>query len=85
MKIRNLPYNELNEKEKIIVKAYRESKLKSINSICKDEVCNNSVEEFWEKHRENDTNNGKYDGWIIDELQELVLDKIEKEKNEKNR
>ena len=61
MKIRNKKYYELNLTERKLVdnhyKTCKESK------SCTDRKCN-SVETFWERHREIDTDNGKYNGWL---------------------
>ena len=86
MKIRNLLYGKLNFTEKKVVREHRESQLKDEKSGCKKGVCNNSVEEFWELHKELVTKKGTYNGWIEpDNLQTLVEEKLEKIKNEQNR
>lgn len=83
MNVRNLPYDKLNEIEKKVVREHRERQLKDETSNCKKHSCNNSIEEFWENHRETDTNFGNYNGWIKpDDLQILVEEKLKKIKNE---
>lgn len=70
MKIRNLPYDELNEKEQKIVMTFWKSQTE-IRIIDGEEfyecehhpVCKKSIQDFWEAHREGDTENGEYDGW----------------------
>jgi len=60
MKIRNISYHLLNEVEKRIVNNHHKECLKL---GCKNhEECKN-VEDFWARHREIDTEYGKYDGW----------------------
>lgn len=63
MKIRNLPYKELNEKEKRIVGLFHDECLADEGQTCKDCPEEWTVEGFWERHREADTENGTYDGW----------------------
>lgn len=68
MIIRNLPYKELNEIERRIVKAFY------VERLLDDDECSldKDVDGFWEVHRETDTENGKYDGWN-DEISKEVL------------
>ena len=63
MRIRNLPYKELNEKEQEIVRAHHKTCLNDESFACKDIPEEQSVEGFWENHREADTGNGTYEGW----------------------
>jgi|TARA_R100000049_G_C1927744_1_gene71961 hypothetical protein len=65
VKIRNVKYADLNEKEKQIVNEFYKERVCDDESSCIELVpnCNNSIEEFWENHREMDTDNGNYDGW----------------------
>lgn len=90
MKIRNLPFDKLNNKEKKVVLLHQKYQLEDNNSTCWKEICKNSVQEFWEEHREADTEKGTYDGWIEpkDELQDIVekkLKQIKKKKDGKNK
>lgn len=62
MKIRNIPYKELNEKERKIVKKHFDSCMNDKTLVC--HKLHKSDEDFWETHREIDTDNGIYDGWI---------------------
>ena len=64
VKIRNLPFDQLNGKEKAVVKRHYEGQMNDIGSECRNEKCKEGVEQFWEMHREIDTENGTYDGWI---------------------
>ena len=64
MKVRNLPYDELNEKEQVVVQTHYKGQLDDEDSDCRNQKCKNSIQDFWETHRETDTDNGLYDGWI---------------------
>ena len=64
MKIRNIPYDKLNEKEKKIVDDHYKGQIDDKQINCKDMPCVNSVQDFWEMHREADTDFGRYDGWV---------------------
>ena len=64
MKIRNLKFDELNKVEKKIVVAFW-NECVADDELCKNHYpCNNNVMDFWEEHREVDTENGEYEGWI---------------------
>ena len=83
MKVRNIPYKKLNQKEKRVVNDYFKE--------CKEdfEERNNkkyykNVEEFWKDQKLDLTLNGNYDGWVIDELEGLILDKLQKIKKKMN-
>jgi hypothetical protein len=64
MKIRNLPYDELNDAEKKVVQLHYKGQLEDIGSECRNEVCAKGIREFWEMHRLTDTEDGTYEGWI---------------------
>ncbi len=85
MKIRNLPFNKLNNKEKKVVLLHYEEQIKDKQVNCRNMHCVNSVQEFWEIHREMDTENGEYNGWIKpkDELEDIVEKKLKQIKNKK--
>jgi hypothetical protein len=83
MNIRNLPFEELNEIEKELVKAHFEvnHKVTIIDGHnffeCEYHPECNTIEGFWEAHREGDTDNGRYDGWSFgDELKDMVAKKV---------
>ncbi len=89
MKIRNIPFKNLNPKEKWVVREFWKGMIE-VREFCGNPFkCNNSVEEFWEEHKEMDTNDGNYNGWIkpIDSLELIMDEKLEqiKEKNEQKR
>ena len=64
MKIRNLPYNKLNFKEKIVALAFfkecREDKGQTVRNDPKEQ----QIDTFWERHRTVDTVNGTFEGWV---------------------
>ena len=69
MKIRNLPFNELNEREqKVVIKHFNEMhKVSLVDNEpffeCENHELCNTINGFWEVHREADTDDGEYDGW----------------------
>lgn len=65
MKVRNLSYDELNEIEKQIVDNHYKEQIEDEQVNCKNMPCVNSVQEFWEMHKEADTDDGNFDGWAI--------------------
>jgi len=64
MKVRNVKLNELNEIERQIVEQHYKDVVETTDCKCK------TLEIFWENHREADTDNGNYNGWISKEEQE---------------
>ncbi len=89
MKIRNLPFDKLNHKEKQVVLLHYQEQINDKQVNCKDMPCVNSIQEFWEIHREADTENGTYKGWIEpkEELEDVVekkLEQIKKKEDKKN-
>ena len=64
MKIRNLPFEQLNDAEKKIVKRHWRVCMSDKGQTCFDDEKEQTVEGFWERHREVDTENGEYDGWM---------------------
>jgi hypothetical protein len=72
MKIRNLPYKDLNDKEKAIVKAHYNSQTKpyifegkKYPAECEGHPQCKTLNGFWEAHREGDTDDGRYSGWVL--------------------
>lgn len=63
MRIRNLPYEKLDEKEKKVVRLFHKECLDDVGQTCRECPEEQSVEGFWERHREADTENGEFDGW----------------------
>jgi hypothetical protein len=83
MKIRNLPFEELNEIEKsLVIKWFEENHKITIFAgleffECKNHPECNTLEGFWEAHREMDTEQGRYDGWSFgDDLEDAIAEKM---------
>jgi len=64
MIVRNLEFNKLNQKEKSIVRKHYKECLNDCKLNCSKCDCSKSINVFWEIHREEDTDNGTYTGWI---------------------
>ena len=62
MKIRNLPFNKLDIKEKCIIEKHFKTCMKDKIMDCYKKHKN--IIDFWEAHREADTEDGTYDGWV---------------------
>jgi hypothetical protein len=62
MKVRNLPFNDLNDEEKKIVINHFNSCMQDDDMECG--VIHSDIDDFWECHREEDTDDGNYEGWI---------------------
>jgi len=69
MIVRNLIFDKLNKKEKLIVINHfnEQHKISLIEGQpffkCENHKHYTTLNSFWEAHREADTNNGKYKGW----------------------
>ena len=80
MKVRNLPYDQLNYMEQEIASAHWKECLADEGQTCKDCPEEQTVEGFWERHREADTDDGEFDGWFnpcdhedIDAIEEKLI------------
>ena len=80
MKVRNLPYDQLNDMEQEIASAHWKECISDEGMTCKDDPKEQTVEGFWERHREADTDDGEYDGWFNpcdhDDIADMELDII---------
>jgi len=85
MKIRNLPFDELNELEKELVKLHFKECLNDIY-LCNHPDCKKSINDFWEIHREEDTDRGEYNEWTFgDDVKDMLMQKkFENEYRNKN-
>lgn len=61
MKIRNVPYDKLDDGEQRVVRKHYKECMHDKNMECRN--LHSDLISFWEAHRKEDTNNGKYDGW----------------------
>lgn len=62
MIIRNLPFKGLNGKEKKIIKVFYKECMSDKTMEC--HKLHKNINAFWEEHREVDTNDGTYNGWV---------------------
>jgi len=71
MRVRNLPFDNLNDiEQQIVIKHFNEQhKIQLINGLvffeCEHHKKCNSLSGFWECHRDLDTENGKYNKWRL--------------------
>ena len=86
MKIRNLHFDKLNNKEKKVVLLHYKGQINDKQINCRNMPCVNSVQDFWEIHREVDTDKGNYGGWIEpkEELEDIVEEKLKRDGKNKN-
>lgn len=81
MKIRNLPFNELNEVEQALVESWYPVCING--GGCRHRNCEKDIQTFWGNHRTADTENGTYEGWHFeDKLTNLLANKIQNEDNQ---
>ena len=59
MRIGNLPFEKLNEKEREVVKKHFEECMKDKSMNC--HKLHKNINDFWESHKTEDTQNGNYD------------------------
>lgn len=75
MIVRNLKYKHLNKIEQAIVRRHWHACMSDFGQTCFEDPKEQNVQEFWERHREVDTDNGTFNGWRdIEPIFKVVLE-----------